>query len=81
MPLDETPSLTEYVFPNTTCDSGLDLLLCNEQVPFLPQRRLQFVDKKSTRHVGEGAIRSLHSLLILCVNSLPTHKFDIMINI
>ena len=75
MPLNETPpSLMDYVLPNMTYDSGLNLLLCNEQVPFLLQRKPDEKTSKSTRHFGEGAFRSVHSLLILCVISLPTHK-------
>ena len=69
MALNETPSsLSDYLLSNTTCDSSLNLLFCNEQVPFLPQRRLEFVDEnmaKSTRHLGEGAFALTVTVYVL----------------
>ena len=80
--LDSTPDCLLVDHTLSSIHSGLNLL-CYEQIPFLPRRKLEFVDyqqQKSSRPFGEGAFMHcvyvhFHPVLIADFFNLCTLTF------
>lgn len=73
--LDSTPACLLVDHTLSSVHSGLNLL-CYEQIPFLPRRKLEFVDyrqQKSSHPYGEGAF--MHCVYV-CIFS----QFQLLIS-